>query len=269
MVAIGRIAKSVSRIVFDPKWQETATKALDTSRRSVGYTGLRYNHFKDAFVKADKATINTKLWDSMKNSMTTLPQDMKTMWKSTNGAWAKTKGVFSQLGKRMPVIGGLLMIGFELPNLISAFSDKGIIGGLFETAKSSSRLVGSMAGMAIGQALIPIPFLGGLIGGIAGDWLVSKVVGKSHSEQKAEALEGADSAEKQYEELQKQLKEYQMNTPYGNTNSVAQNQFATPTMTPQQIQMLGQQLYGTGSMNDDFMANMSGINNLGKLNYTC
>ena len=46
----------------------------------------------------------------------------------------------------------------------------------------------------------------------------------------------------------------------------------TPTIAPQQLMAMQQQLYGSsGAMSDDFMANMSGMNSnpFGKLNYTC
>ena len=99
--------------------------------------------------------------------------------------WAQFKGSMSGIGKRMPLIGTLLIGITELPNIFSAFKDEGLIGGIKETAKAGLRLGAGMAGAAIGQALIPIPVVGSLVGYAVGDWLMSKFTGKSHSEQAA------------------------------------------------------------------------------------
>ncbi len=178
--------------------------------------------------------------------------------------WSRTKGVCSGLGKRMPLLGTLMIAVSELPNIFSAFKDKGIIGGVAETGKAGLRLGGATVAGAIGQALIPIPFVGGLIGFVAGDMIMSKIVGKSHSEEKAETLAQAEEAEQQAQLLQQQLAQQ-----YG--PMYAQNQFGTqsagmaPTLNQQQLMALQQQLYGSGNaMNDDFMANATGMN---KLNY--
>ena len=64
-----------------------------------------------------------------------------------------------------------------------------VIGGVTETVKTGLRLGAGMTGAAIGQALIPIPVVGGLVGYLAGDTLMSLITGKSHSEKKAEAEE--------------------------------------------------------------------------------
>ena len=197
----------------------------------------------------------------------TLPEDAKSAWKGASGAWGKTKALGKTFWKRMPLIGGALMVAFELPNIFSAFKDKGLVGGIVETAKSGSRLVGSMAGFAIGQALIPIPVLGGLIGGIAGDWLVSKIVGKSHTEKKAEAEEQQQAMLEQMQQAQQGI-EYPQQGAYSSQNQTVPP-ITTPqmTMTPQQLMAMQQQLYGgglTSPMDQDFMAMTSGIN---RLNY--
>ncbi len=177
------------------------------------------------------------------------------------------KGSMSGIGKRMPLIGTLMIAVTELPNIFSAFNDKGIVGGITETGKSGLRLGAGMAGAAIGQAIIPIPIVGGIIGYMAGDWLMSKFTGKSHSEKKAEAEE---ALKQQQAMLQQQ---YGMN-PFGagipNTQGT-QPQINMPqaTMTPQQLMALQQMLYSgamANPMDQDFMAMTSGIN---RLNFQC
>lgn len=277
MVMIGRIAKAAGRLLFDPKFTEVAESTLKASRKTQGWKNI-HKQIGDCFIKAEKESIkaNPSLWKSMKESLTTLPKGIQTAWKGAKG-WGKLKAVGGQLWKRMPLLGGIMMLACELPNIFSAFKDNGLIGGITEIAKSGSRLLGSMAGFVIGQALIPIPFVGGIIGCIAGDWLMSEITGKSHSEKKAEAEEAlaqANTAEQQNQELQQYLAQQQMN-PYGNnmfaSNPYAQSSFNMPqaTMTPQQLMQMQQMLYSGGmnsAMDQDFMAMTSGIKNL---NYYC
>lgn len=263
-MSVGRIARNVGHLLFNPKYQDKITSSIKAAKKLNTMKGVNkykdlHKHIGDAFVRADKVTSKTSLWKSMKGSITSLPKDMKTSWNGAKGWWNKTKGIGKTLGKRMPVIGAGLMVAFELPNIFSAFKDKGIIGGVLEAGKSAARLGGFMGGMAIGQALIPIPIVGGLIGGILGDWLVSKVVGKSHSEQKQEIVQ---AQEEQMAQLQAMMQQNPQATLTGNPYAT----IPQATMTPQQLAYMQQQLYGGGNfMNDDFMANATGMN---KLNYT-
>ena len=124
-----------------------------------------------------------------------------------------------------------------------------------------------MTGAAIGQALIPIPILGGIVGYMAGDWLMSKFTGKSHSEKKAELEE---AQQQQIAQQQAMMQQYNTN-PFGtNTNpTTVQPQFniPKPTMTPEQLMAMKQMLYNNSManpMDQDFMAMISGIN---RLNY--
>ena len=91
--------------------------------------------------------------------------------------------------KRMPLIGGLIMVATQIPNLFRAFTDKegGVATGLLETGKAVAKVGIDTAGFMIGQALIPIPFVGGMIGCMASSWLGEKILGKSFSDKKAEA----------------------------------------------------------------------------------
>lgn len=265
-MSIGRIARNIGHLIFNPKYGDKVTSTIKAARRLNVQKGLKKNnsifsHIGEGFVRADKATAKTPLWKSMKNSITSLPKDMKSMWKNTAGAWGKTKGVFKVLGKRMPVIGGALMVAFELPNILSAFKDKGLVGGVLEIGKSAVRLTGFMGGMAIGTAFGGI--IGGLAGGFVGDWLVSRIVGKSHSEEKAEAEEMAMAQQAQLQAMMQQNPQYAQaftGNPYA---SQPQTSIPQTTVTPQELAMMQQQLYGgTNSLSDDFMANASGINRL-------
>lgn len=270
MSIVGRVTNNYLRLIFDPRYMENVTRSLKVSKHAAkkaaanGLTGQGFysnigKNMKDAFTYAERQSKVAKMsiWQTMKKQATSLIPDISKTWKNTSGFFGKLKGVAKQFGKRMPLIGAVMTVAFELPNIISAFKDKGFIGGVAETAKSGARLGGFMAGMAIGQALIPIPILGGIIGGMAGDWLVSKVVGKSHSEQKAEALAEAE------QNTQQRLMD-QINIDPFTGQPISQNQaISQATMSPQQLEYMRQQLYGgMNNFNDDFMMNATGMNRM-------
>ena len=98
--------------------------------------------------------------------------------------WGKIGGANKALMKRMPLIGGLIMVATQIPNLYKAFTDKdgGVATGLLETGKAVAKVGIDTAGFMIGQALIPIPFVGGMIGCMASSWLGEKILGKSYSD---------------------------------------------------------------------------------------
>lgn len=97
------------------------------------------------------------------------------------------KGILKAGGKKMPFIGAILTIGYELPNIIKAGKEKGIGAALAETGKAGARLAGGAIGAAIGSAICP--GIGSFIGYMVGDWLTGKVVGKSYKEEQEEAQE--------------------------------------------------------------------------------
>ena len=84
---------------------------------------------------------------------------------------AEQKVYLKVLAKKMPLIGNLMLIAFELPNIIKATKEQGIGQGIAEVAKAGSRLGGAALGAAIGSAFGPI---GSLVGWVAGEWLTGK-----------------------------------------------------------------------------------------------
>jgi hypothetical protein len=270
--AVSRIASAAGKLIFmDPKFTETAEKALAASHKAQGWKNI-HRQMGDCFVKAEQATRNESFLGGLKKLITDIPKDLQSGWAS-KGAWGKFKGIGGAVLKRLP----LLFVAMELPNIISAFKDEGLVGGICETLKSGTRMAASMAGFTIGQALIPLPVVGGLIGCFVTDFITSKILGKSHTEKKEEAQEAlakADSAEQQALALQQQLAfdPRLVNNNYSySTNPYSQNMnfnIPQPTMTPQQL-MAMQQMLCSGSQNamdQDVMATMSGIN---RINYMC
>ncbi len=175
----------------------------NSAGKYVGGTGYKNlgTKLKDAF-KASEAH-NKQLIDQeggffkamWKNIQNIFP-DAKKAWKvggetaraaGKNGFWGSLKGVGSSLAGKMPLIGSLVFLATELPNIATATWEGGIVTGAGELVKAGSRAAGSVVGFALGAALCPVcPFVGGIIGGMLGDMLTSFVVGKSYTAQKRE-----------------------------------------------------------------------------------
>lgn len=257
---IGRIASNVGHLIFNPKYLDVATNTLKASKKAQGFSNF-HKQVGNCFMKAEGACKNTSFWKELLNSAKSLPKELSSAWKGGTGIWGKCKGVFGKLGKNMPLIGAVLQIAFELPNIYSAFKDKGLWGGLKEVGKSTVKLCGFMGGMVIGGALGGT--IGGLVGGMAGDWLVSKLVGKSHSEQKAEAQAEAEGQQQMLALQQQQAAQTQMAQPQAagmytqnaTTNPVSLGNITMPraTMTPQQLAVMQQMLYGSGMNSLNYM----------------
>ena len=100
--------------------------------------------------------------------------------------------------------------------------------------------------------------------------MVSKIVGKSHSEKKAEAEERQMAVLQQAQQAEQSALQHL--PPQQGINSNQSQTFppiTTPqmTLTPQELMAMKQKLYGgglTSPMDQDFMAMTSGIN---RLNY--
>lgn len=195
-------------------------------------------------------------WKSIK----TIPQKIAAGWRAggmqakrlgKNEILGKLGGAFKGIGKRMPVIGSLMIIGFELPNIIKATVDEGIVQGLAETAKAGARLGGATLLGAIGTAIGgPI---GGIVGFIAGDWITSKIVGKSYSERKAEEEEKMAAAKPTQQTF--------------TANDYAQNPMSQ--VNPFQQMLMYEQLMNGSKMNDDILAKsyFNQLTEQNKLNY--
>lgn len=173
-------------------------------------------------------------WKNSWKALKSIPSDIGKNWKAASGITGKLGSVFKTLGSKMPLIGSLMIIAFELPNIIKATADEGLMQGVAEIGKAAVKLGAATVFGALGTALGgPI---GGIVGFTVGDWLAGKIVGKNYSERKAE----------EQEKLAQATQQNAIN-PFMNTG------FPVGAMTPQQLMAFQQQLYGNNSMNDDFM----------------
>lgn len=166
--------------------------------------------------KAAKVAKHGSTWKVLGENFRNIPKGFKAGWasgakyaarKGKNKFLSQLGGALKKGGKRIgKLLGPLLIVGFELPNIIKATKNEGIGSGLIETGKAAAKLGGWTLGAAIGQALIPIPgvgaIIGTIVGGVAGELLVSKIVGKSYSEKQMEQEEKIAQAVAQAQEQQ-------------------------------------------------------------------
>jgi len=210
-------------------------------------SGIKANQgVKDVFT-ATKASVKTQLakeaanggffkqaWKALKSTPRTISvyakkgfveAGLKEGSTTLSKLWGGTKGALKGIGKKMPLIGNILLVASYLPNIISATKEQGIGQGLIETGKSAARLGGAAAGAAIGTAVAgPI---GSIVGFIAGEWLAGKVVGKDYTTKKAEAEE---QVQEQLAQLQQMQQAAGVQTPSLNSAAAANPFLTNPYM---------------------------------------
>ena len=93
-------------------------------------------------------------WKSTWHALKTTPKKIAQGWRvggkladragktGLSKIWSQFKGSLSGIGKRMPLIFSLMVVLPELPNIFSAFKDKGLVGGVAETGKTQIRYPG-------------------------------------------------------------------------------------------------------------------------------
>ena len=273
---------------------EAFTQAMRSTIKNRGKNGQTYlqsvwSGIKDGTAAAEKHNgILEKrhggFWKNTWASLRSFPKKVAQGWRvggkladkagqtGLSKLWSQFKGSLSGIGKRMPLLFSLMVVLPEIPNRFLAFKDRDLAGGTLEIGKTALRLGAGMTAAAIGQALIPIPIVGGIVGYMAGDWLMSKFTGKSHSEKKAEAEQ---AQQEQLAQQQAMMQQYGMNpfgtqiSPSGMNIPQQQLNIPSPTISPQELMAMQRMLYNSGVGNpydQDFMAMASGIN---KLNFQC
>lgn len=117
------------------------------------------------------------------------------------------KGGFKAISKRMPLIGSVLTLAFEAPNIINAFKEGGVGAGLKEIGGAGVELGSMAAGAAIGSAICPGvgTVIGSFVGSIAGMF----IRGKTYSDQKAEQEEAQQAQQQPVEYTQEDIQKLQ------------------------------------------------------------
>lgn len=184
------------------------TKNIETKKYDGrnGYNGLG-EQVKKSWATAKNAVKDKSLWQMLTSSGKENTGEVK---EATNaikiaGKEIKVPGILKSIvdspiakaiGKKAPLLLNFYFLYQDVPNICKAFTDTknggGVVAGLAETSKEAIKLGALGAGAVIGQALIPIPWLGGLIGGWVGSLIAEQIVGKSFTEN-AEEKETAEA----------------------------------------------------------------------------
>ena len=131
----------------------------------------------------------TRVWKNLKSTPGAVAGGYKTAATAAkaagkSGLWAGIKGGGKALLKKMPLIGAVLTVALEAPNIISAFKDGGFKAGMKEIGGAGVELGCMAGGAAIGSAICP--GIGTAIGAVVGGFVGMFARGKTHSEKKAE-----------------------------------------------------------------------------------
>ncbi|MCM1338821.1 MAG: hypothetical protein NC191_04035 [Muribaculaceae bacterium] len=156
------------------------------------------------------------------------------------------KGALKGVGKKLPVVGAVLTIALEAPNIFRAFKEGGLITGLKEIAGAAVELGTMAAGAAIGSAICPGigTVIGGLVGGVAGMF----IRGKTHSDKQDEI----DAVKKQLrekcglsDEEIKDIQEHEFDEKYIEQvlKEKADNQLREAGLTDEQIKKIAKNGY--------------------------
>lgn len=206
--------KMYPEFVFGTGYEAFSNKFKETWNVSGNLQAPIKDRLKWSFGDAFEATVkhNEKqiadnggsFWKATKKSLTSIWPDLKDNWKlagetaeaaSKSKFLAKLKSVGKVFGKRMPLIGALITLAVEAPNIFKATKEEGVLTGAGETAKTAGRLGLSTLLGAITQALIPIPLLGGAIGFVGGDMLGRFIFGKTYTEKQAKNQDNKSSTD--------------------------------------------------------------------------
>lgn len=232
------------------KFSEELHNAIRGTKDSTGkyVNGKGFNGFwgsvGDAWEKSKDVTQevvngeikNKSLWKVITESFKKVPGEFKEATSaakvlSETSKWAATKSILGDTGKilfkRMPLIGNILCVAQEIPNIYRAFtSPQGGLGtGVKEIVRTGLKLAGFAAGTAIGGLLGPVGAIGG---GILGGIITDKLVGKSFSDKLDEAKEKQHQEIPQQEEIRQAVPkniQYAQNAPVKGQNQYAINPF--------------------------------------------
>ena len=199
VTTIKRAVKTVPSILFEDGADILVRGARDSFKSGIKNNlsirksilqGLKDGGNKLALDVAKKTHANGSVFSRIFKSIKSTPADLVAATKGgasaakaagKSGILGGVKGLGKGIWSKMPLVGNLLLIAFELPNIISATKDQGIGAAI--------------GGMAFGP-------IGGFIGYGVGEWLTSKVVGKSYSEKIAEAEGKQAEALSMYQQTQ-------------------------------------------------------------------
>ena len=150
-----------------------------------------------------------RLWKSLKSTPKAVTGGYKAAAATAkaagkSGVLAGVKGAGKAILKKMPMIGAILTIGLEVPNIYRAFKDGGFKAGMKEIGGAGVEL-GCMAGGAAIGTCVGGP-VGAAIGAVVGGIVGMFARGKTHTEKKAEQEAQAQAQAQQVKYSQADIK---------------------------------------------------------------
>ncbi len=185
-MGIGSVGSTYFNFILGTGSEEIGKRIKDTVKYRKQHNLSYPKALATGFSRGVKKSYNLSqrrggYWKSVKNGFKAIPDG----WKAGKG-FGKLTGAFKGMGKAMPALMAFSTIAFELPNIYKATKEKGVGQGAKEVGKAAVRLTTGALCAALGTAILPIG--GSIVGWMVGDWIGSKIVGKSYSE-KAEVQE--------------------------------------------------------------------------------
>lgn len=196
-----RIAKVAPEFLLGDS-SEIIGKAMKTQKGSVWQKGKAGFRALESYNNAQKGNFFSRLVKNLRNTPKDLAKGYKVgaragAMKGSSKLLSGLKGTGKALVKKMPLIGAVLTVALEAPNIISAFKDGGFKAGMKEVGGAGVELGCMAGGAAIGSAICP--GIGTAIGAVVGGIVGMFARGKTHSEKKAEKEAAAQAQAQQVE----------------------------------------------------------------------
>ena len=185
---------------------EIIGKAMKTQKGSVWQKGKAGFRALEKYNNAQTGNFFSRLVKNLRNTPKDLAKGFKVgakagAMKGSSKLLSGLKGTGKAFVKKMPLIGAVLTVALEAPNIISAFKDGGFKAGMKEVGGAGVELGCMAGGAAIGSAICP--GIGTAIGAVVGGIVGMFARGKTHSEKKAEQEAAAQQQQAQVVEYTK------------------------------------------------------------------
>ena len=180
-MGIGSIGSTYFNFILGTGSEEIGKRIKDTIKyrknHNLSYTNALATGFSRGVKKSHYLSQRRGgFFKSLANGFKAIPDG----WKAGKGFFGKPWGAIKGVGKAMPALFAFLTIAGEIPNAYKATKEQGIGQGLKEVGKTAVRLTTGALFGAIGSAILPVG--GSIVGWMVGDWLGSKIVGRSYTE---------------------------------------------------------------------------------------
>lgn len=180
---------------------EIIGKAMKAQKGSVWQKGKAGFRALEKYNNAQTGNFFSRLVKNLRNTPKDLAKGFKVgakagAMKGSSKLLYGLKGTGKAFVKKMPLIGAVLTVALEAPNIISAFKDGGFKAGMKEVGGAGVELGCIAGGAAIGSCFGPV---GTAIGAVVGGFVGMFARGKTHSEKKAEKEAAAQAQAQQVE----------------------------------------------------------------------